>query len=109
MQKKVTTSPIRRTGQVKWFNDDKGFGFIRDLDSNKDTFVHIRDLRPKNSVMPTLYTGEYVQFSLAPNGADESGNERFKAVDVTGIRDRHLMCDMGQISFKSYSRVVFEE
>ena len=109
MQKKVTTSPIRRTGQVKWLNDDKGFGFIRDLDSNKDTFVHIRDLRPKTSVMPTLYTGEYVQFSLAPNGADESGNERFKAVDVTGIRDRHLMCDMGQISFKSYSRVVFEE
>ena len=32
------------TGTVKWFNDAKGFGFIRDLGTQEKYFVHINDV-----------------------------------------------------------------
>ena len=71
-------------------------------------FCHIRDIQPKHAVMnPTLYTGEYVMFSTAPNGRDISGVPRIKAVNITGVNGGTLLCDHGQINYSSYSRVQF--
>jgi cold shock CspA family protein len=48
----------RRNGVVTMFNHDKGYGFIRDLGSQKSVFVHI------NAVHGELREGDHVSFDL---------------------------------------------
>lgn len=104
------TSADRVTGQVKWFNDQQGYGFIKPTDDSGDIFVHISDLEPmQNSFKPCLYTGEYVSFALASNGENQDGSMRLKAVSVKGVFGGSLICDHGTIEFKSYSRVGFDQ
>jgi len=99
---------IRIVGQTKWFNDEKGYGFLRSITPDgPDVFVHIRDIQAKHTHNPTLYTGEYVEFGTAPNGTATDGTERLKATCVTGIEGGTLMCDHGSIMFRSYTRVGF--
>ncbi len=98
----------RTTGQVKWFNDVDGYGFIKPSDESGDIFVHISDIVPvHNNFKPCLYTGEYVSFGIAPNGQNEDGSYRLKATNIKGVFGGSLMCDHGDIEFKSYSRVGF--
>ena len=35
---------IMKTGKVKFFNESKGFGFIKDSESDKEYFVHVSGL-----------------------------------------------------------------
>lgn len=79
------------TGQVKWFNDKLGYGFItvcEGRDKGKDIFVHHTGIRPVNSNYKTLRKGEYVNFNLT------NGHNGPQAVDVTGICGGSLMCDV---------------
>jgi cold shock protein len=47
------------TGTVKWFSDDKGYGFIAPDDQSKDLFVHYSAL-PQG--VRSLHEGEKVQY-----------------------------------------------
>jgi cold shock protein len=48
------------TGTVKWFNDDKGFGFIKPSDGGDDLFVHHTAIQ--GSGFKTLAEGAEVTF-----------------------------------------------
>jgi cold shock protein len=50
------------TGTVKWFNIQKGFGFIAPEDGSKDAFVHISAL--ERAGISDLREGQKVRFEL---------------------------------------------
>lgn len=53
------------TGTVKFFNTDKGFGFIAPEDGSKDVFVHISAV--EQSGLRSLSEGQKVSFEIKPD------------------------------------------
>jgi cold shock protein len=64
-------------GTVKWFNSDKGFGFITPDGGGKDLFVHYSEIR--GSGHRSLEENQRVQFEV------EQGAKGPQAVGVTAI------------------------
>ena len=64
-------------GTVKWFNSQKGYGFIQPTDGGKDVFVHISAV--ERSGMSGLNEGQSVSFDLITDrksGKTSAGNLR---------------------------------
>ena len=53
---------MRSKGTVKWFNDQKGFGFITPEDGGKDLFVHHTGINAQG--FKTLAEGARVEFDV---------------------------------------------
>ena len=64
-------------GTVKWFNPDKGFGFITDEATGKDVFVHFSAI--VSDGFKTLNEGQAVTFDIE---ADSKNPSRTRAVNV---------------------------
>jgi CspA family cold shock protein len=67
------SSEARESGSVKWFNANKGFGFIT-RDSGDDVFVHFRSIRGKGHRV--LRDGQRVEFAVS------EGEKGLQADDV---------------------------
>ncbi|HEX6120842.1 MAG TPA: cold-shock protein [Dongiaceae bacterium] len=53
------------TGIVKWFNSQKGFGFIQPENGGKDVFVHISAV--ERAGMSSLSEGQKVSYEVVPD------------------------------------------
>ena len=66
------------TGTVKWFNSQKGFGFIQPESGNNDVFVHISAV--ERAGMSTLNEGQKVTFDIvADRRTGKSAAENLRA------------------------------
>ena len=58
------------SGTVKWFNGQKGYGFIQPDGGGKDVFVHISAV--EKAGLNDLREGEKVTYDVVPNKGKES-------------------------------------
>jgi CspA family cold shock protein len=65
------------TGTVKWFNDEKGYGFITPDEGGRDLFVHFSGI--SGDGFRSLAEGSKVNYE------EENGDKGPKAVDVSLI------------------------
>ena len=71
-----------QTGHVKWFNDEKGYGFISCDNGEDDIFVHFRSIKSaddRSNERKTLLEGQKVQFLVT------KGPKGQQAEDVSAI------------------------
>ncbi len=62
-------------GKVKWFDEERGYGFIRPFKRGDDVFVHIEDV--KGAGYKTLGAGDLVEYNI------HSGNDgKDRAIDI---------------------------
>jgi CspA family cold shock protein len=65
---------------VKWFNPDKGFGFIQPDDGGGDAFVHISAV--ERSGLNDLREGQKIEFELLPDRkSGKMSAENLKVID----------------------------
>ncbi len=66
------------TGTVKWFNDEKGYGFITPDEGSKDLFVHFSNISGEG--FKSLAEGARVEFE------QREGQKGPEAIDVVPVQ-----------------------
>lgn len=96
MSSSDTSASVRLTGRVKWFNNKTGFGFITIVGGNdqfkdaSEIFAHHSAIKVSQEQYRYLVEGEYVEFSVS---STTSGDHKFQAADVRGVKGGKLFCE----------------
>lgn len=69
------------TGRVRWFDDQKGYGFIREDGTEKDIFAHYSDIQ--GSGFKSLAENEAVSFEVVKT---EKGQKAQKITRLAGVK-----------------------
>ena len=80
VHKFYTEVPKMNNGTVKWFNAEKGYGFISNDEGGDDIFVHFSAIQCEG--FKTLKEGQKVTFDVE---ADPKNSEKMRAVNVVAL------------------------
>jgi cold shock protein len=67
-------------GTVKWFDAQRGYGFIQPEDGAKDAFVHVSAL--EQAGLSTLREGQKISYDLAMGTNGKTAATNIQAIDV---------------------------
>jgi len=73
-----TGSDVMSSGTVKWFNGQKGYGFIQPDDGSKDVFVHISAV--ERAGLTGLNEGQKVSFDLERGQQGKTSATNLKSI-----------------------------
>ena len=91
------TSYGNEIGTVLWFDQKKGFGFIKIIspDSeflNREIFIHYSNIVSRNS-FKKLFPGENVSLNVIKNTSENNEGKEYISQNVTGLFGSNLLVD----------------
>ena len=95
-------------GQVLWFDQKKGFGFVKvnhpDSDfHDKDIFVHFSCIHTESTNYKRLFPGEYVSMDIK-HQPDVKGKE-YLCMNLTGVNGGPLLVENEKYNYKVFNKV----
>jgi cold shock CspA family protein len=93
-----------KIGRVLWFDSRKGYGFINQVNTEDNFFVHFSGLKvSSDNIYKKLFPGEYVSFNLREE------NDRKVCVDVTGVNGGPLLTENTEYRYKYFKNFINQE
>ena len=94
-------------GQVLWFDQKKGFGFVKvnqpESDfHDKEIFVHFSSIHTEKTNYKKLFPGEYVSMDIK-HQPDVKGKE-YNCLNLTGVNGGPLLVEHEKYNFKVYNK-----